>query len=178
MVTGVHMWEKLPDAHKVMHIIHVIPSNVSSSKTSATQSPVGSSLRNCTEIGTIISSEQIFIIYISVIQGQIWLLIFKQFDLTHGIPQLWALSLYCIILIFEAQNPFEVRMLLVLPFSSRDLISVSLQSYQQAKRSSTWLYSIFCTFHCTFVIQLRCFLTWTNMIIESLPWHSCIQNGT
>lgn len=88
MVTGIYMWEKLSDAHKVMHIIRVIPSNVSSYETLATQSPVGNSPRNCSEIGTIISSEQIFIIYISVIQGQIRFLIFNQFDLTHGIPQL------------------------------------------------------------------------------------------
>lgn len=55
-----YMWEKLPDGHKVMHIIHVIPSNVRPYQTSAIRSPVGSSLRNCTEMGTIISSEQIF----------------------------------------------------------------------------------------------------------------------
>lgn len=52
------MWEKLlPDAHKV---IRMILRSVWPYQTSARQSPVGSSLRNCRETGTIISSEQIF----------------------------------------------------------------------------------------------------------------------
>lgn len=56
-----NVWEKLlPNAGRVMHIIHVIPSNAKRYQTSATQSPVGNSFRNCTETVTIISSEQIF----------------------------------------------------------------------------------------------------------------------
>lgn len=58
---SMYIWEKLmPDSHKVMHIIHMIPSNVRPYQTLATQSPVGSSLRNYTQTGTIISSEQTF----------------------------------------------------------------------------------------------------------------------
>lgn len=61
MITRLYMWEKLlPDAHKVIHIIRMILRNVWPYQISATQSPVGSSLRNCTETGTVIFSEQIF----------------------------------------------------------------------------------------------------------------------
>lgn len=56
-----NVWEKLlPNAGKDMHIIHMIPSNAKPYQTLATLSPVGNSFRNCTEIGTIISSEHIF----------------------------------------------------------------------------------------------------------------------
>lgn len=82
------MWEKLPDTDKVIHITHVIPNNERPYQTSATQSPVGSSLRNCTEIGTIISSEQTFHhLYICDTRSDMALNL-QAVDLTHGIPQL------------------------------------------------------------------------------------------